>query len=99
VTLRLRTLELRVVTGDGVFGRVLRFGEGLTILHADNSAGKSTCLQSIIYALGLEGMFGPSHDVPLPHAMTDWIETAQGGRLPVLESQVVLEIENGQGDV
>jgi hypothetical protein len=31
--------------------------------------------------------------------MTDWIETAQGGRLPVLESQVVLEIENGQGDV
>jgi hypothetical protein len=98
MTLKIRALELRVVTSSQRFGRLLRFENGLTILHAENSSGKSTCLQSIIYALGLEGMFGPSHDVPLPHAMTDWIEGPDGTPSPVLESHVALELENGQGE-
>ena len=59
--------------------------------------GKSTCIQAIIYALGLERMLGPSINVPLPHAMTDYIEN-ETPSLPVLESEVLLEIDNDRGE-
>ena len=52
----------------------LAFADGLNVLRADNSSGKSTVLQSIIYALGLEGMLSARRDIPLPHSMTDYVE-------------------------
>lgn len=98
MTLRLRHLELRAVTAEGTFGTSLDFSNGLNVLRADNSSGKSTCMQAVIYALGLEGMLSPRRVVPLPHAMTDAIEI-DGAELPVLESWVALEIQNGAGEV
>lgn len=98
MSLRIRALKLTAETERGQFQRELSFADGLNILHADNSAGKSTCLQAIVYALGLEGMFGPSHDVPLPHAMTDFLDAPDDVRLAVIESHVTLEIENGGGE-
>ncbi|HEY0015932.1 MAG TPA: hypothetical protein VGC13_06420 [Longimicrobium sp.] len=74
------------------------FTDGLFILWADNSRGKSTCMQAILYALGIEGMLGPSQEIPLPHAVKDYLEYA-GSAIPVLESEVFLEIENGKSDV
>jgi hypothetical protein len=97
MSLRLRQLQLRVQTGEGLYGARIDFNDGLVILRADNSMGKSTCVQAIIYALGLERMLGPSSDVPLPHVMTRYVE--DGAReLPVLESEVLLEIGNSRGE-
>jgi len=93
MSLRIRHLKLRVQTPEGQVGVSIPFSDGLNILRADNTSGKSTCLQSIVYALGLEGMWSPSHDIPLAHVMTDQIEV--GSRtLPVVWSDVVLEIAN-----
>ncbi|MGL5824555.1 MAG: hypothetical protein ACRCYU_06930 [Nocardioides sp.] len=74
------------------------FEDGLNVLRADNSSGKSTVLQSIIYALGLEGMLSARRDIPLPHSMTDYVEV-DGETLSVITSAVVLEVENGSGEI
>lgn len=96
--LRLRALRLRVVTNAGELGRTVRFGSGLSILRADNTSGKSTALQAVVYALGLEGMLSPSQRVPLPHAMTDQIDV-DGQPRTVEASWIDLEVENADGRV
>lgn len=96
-TLRLRAISVRIETGRGRVGMDLAFADGLNVLRADNSSGKSTVLQSIIYALGLEGMLSARRDVPLPHSMTDYVEV-DGEALPVITSAVVLEVQNGDGE-
>ena len=58
--LRFRHLEIRLGTGQGPFGVRIPFGDGLVVIHADNTSGKSTCLMSALYALGLEGMLNSS---------------------------------------
>jgi len=94
MTLQIRQLNLRITTSGGLFGVGIPFEAGLFVLHADNTAGKSTCLQSILYALGLEGMMGPSQKIPLPPVATDSLEY-EGRTYEVLESEVLLEISNG----
>lgn len=94
--LRINALRLTATTDEGQVGRELRFVDGLNLLRADNSSGKSTALQGIIYALGLEGMLGPSQRIPLPHAMTDNV-SVRGVDGRVLDSLVELEVVNGDG--
>lgn len=94
---RLRALRLRADTAEGVYGADLQMLDGLNVLAAPNTAGKSTCMQAILFALGLEGMLGPAREVPLPHAMTQYLEDDAGEEHPVLQSQVLLEIEDGEG--
>lgn len=98
MSLKIRMLKLVVDTEKGEFGTKLRFEDGLNIFRADNSSGKSTCIQSIIYALGLEGMLSASHEVPLPHAMTDLIEV-NGEEINVNGSEVYLEISNDEKEI
>lgn len=98
MSLRIRQLHLRVQTGEGLFGTRIAFSNGLVLLRAENTMGKSTCVQAIIYALGLERMLGPSSAIPLPHVMTAYLDDGQKD-LQVLESEVLLEIENHKGEV
>lgn len=98
MSLRFRRLELRVQTANGLYGVDIPFENGLVVLRADNTTGKSTCVQAIIYALGLERMLGPSNDIPLPHVMTRYVEDG-AEEINVLESEVLLEIANASGDV
>jgi hypothetical protein len=99
MSLRIRALELRVMTSDGLFGCHFAFNNGLVVLHAGNTMGKSTCMQSILYALGLEGMLSASYQIPLAHAMTHTIEDDDGVSRKVIDSSVLLEIENASGDI
>jgi hypothetical protein len=92
--LRLRRLTLRVETESGLYARDLRFGDGLTVLRGKNSRGKSTCLMSILYGLGLEGMLTAKRQIPLPHAVTEYLEDGTE-EIKVLSSDVTLVIENG----
>lgn len=98
--LRIRHLLIHINTDKGVFGTKQNFADGLNVVRAENWAGKSQLLQSIIYALGMEGMQGPSHAVPLAHAMTDYLDFQEKGKdlsAKVIDSMVSLEIENGKG--
>lgn len=99
MTLRFQRLRLRALTTDGVYGANVPFSPGLTVLWADNTKGKSTCMQGMLYALGLERMLSPRREIPLPHAMTTYLNTDDEKRVEVLESSVSLEIANGNGQV
>ncbi|WFU73095.1 hypothetical protein [Bradyrhizobium sp. CB2312] len=97
--LRLRHLRLRAETSAGPYGADLAFGDGLTVIWADNTKGKSTCMQAMLYVLGMERMLSPRREIPLPHAMTNYVEDDDKKRHTILESTVALEIENGAGQI
>lgn len=99
MTLRFQRLRLRAVTSDGLYGVDIPFSPGLTVLWADNTMGKSTCMQGMLYALGLERMLSPRREIPLPHAMTSYLNTDDAKHVEVFESSVSLEIANGHGQV
>jgi hypothetical protein len=100
LTLRLRHLRLRANTTGGLYGTDMSFGPGLTvIIWANNTKGKSTCMQGMLYALGMERMLSPRREIPLPHAMTSFVETDEKQQHSVLESNVSVELENGAGQI
>ncbi|MBI3223475.1 MAG: AAA family ATPase [Mycolicibacterium cosmeticum] len=98
-SLKLIAARLMIDTANGgQFGHTFTFQDGLNVIRGDNTSGKSTTLQAIIYALGVEGMLGASHHVPLPHSMTEKLAFGPE-EFDVVESYVELEIANKGGDV
>jgi hypothetical protein len=98
--IRLRHLRLRSFTASRAFGADIPFEPGLNVLQAPNTSGKSTCLQAIIFALGLERSLGPQLAIPLPYAMREQIHEFKDAPYElVLQSYVELEIENLNGDI
>jgi hypothetical protein len=98
-SLRIEKLSIRTSTNDGLYGVDIPFVSGLNIIHAENTHGKSTCIQSIIFALGLEGCLGPSRKVPLKTALTTQLRKANGSKAIIIESKVYLQITNGSDSV
>src|ERR1022692_369810 len=94
--MRIVSVALNVQSTLGPFSYQCSLEPGLNILNAPNSWGKSTLLQSIVYALGLEGSLSASRRVPLGPAMTQAVETDRG-RGSVIESFVTLTVTNGRG--
>jgi hypothetical protein len=96
VRLRIQRLKLLATTAKGNYSADLRFEKGLVLLHKDNTRGKSTALKAIIYALGLERVFGPVDQPPLPPVLTSELKDA-AGEWAVAESWVFVEIGNADG--
>lgn len=92
--LKVERLIIRTSTSDGAYGVDLKFDYGLNIISAENSSGKSTCIQSIIYALGLEGILGPSRNNPLKSALTTKLRDDNDAEIQVNESKIYLQIAN-----
>lgn len=96
--MRLRHLRIRVMTDQGLFGTDLPFTDGLFILRAENSMGKTTCLRAILVALGMEAMLTTSRvDLPLTPVLKEDLHT-DDGHASVIESDIFLEIENSKGE-
>jgi len=91
-------LRLRSITANRIYGADMPFKAGLNVIQAGNTSGKSTSLQAIIYALGLERSLGPQLDVPLPYAMRERIHPQKDDEYElVIESYVEIEIRNATG--
>jgi hypothetical protein len=100
MTLRFRHLRLRAETSSGTFGADIPFAPGLNVLWADNTKGKSTSLQELLYALGLEKMLSPRREIPLTYVMTSHLEDPETGtQHQILESAVFVEMENARGEI
>lgn len=100
--LNLKKLTITVVTKDKNFGVSIPFESGLNVIRAENSSGKSTFINAIAYALGLDAILGPSRHSPFPNAMiyaicTDKPNKNEQGAL-VIDSFVDLELCNRNGD-
>lgn len=97
--MRLRQLKLRLQTADGPYGATIDFPDGLVVVWADNSMGKSTCVKSILVALGLEAMLTTNQsELPLTPAVLTRLQGEGDREVAVTESEVYLEIENGKSE-
>ena len=77
-----------------LYGTTIDFPDGLVVIRADNTMGKSTCVKSIVVALGLEAMLTTNQtELPLPPAVKQAID-GEDGRHSIIESDVFLELEN-----
>lgn len=94
----IRAIRFRAVTAEGDFGFSFSFARNLTVIRAGNSGGKSTFVGCLLYALGMEEVIGGKGEKALPYAVRDHIENGSS-RLPILSSEVLLEIENRKGEI
>lgn len=98
--LEIRRLKIIAKTSVGDYGVDIPFERGLFILRVENTHGKSTCMNAIAYALGMEKALGLADvKLPFPPSLTKEIEDENGIEMPVISSLVLLEIGNGEGEV
>lgn len=87
-----------VATDNQDYGYRIPFSSGLNIIRGDNSSGKSTFVNSLIYALGMEEIIGSKGNAALPFALKSRFDL-NGVDKRVLNSSVYLELENSVGKV
>lgn len=101
MNLKVRRLRLRAQTGQGLYGTDIRLNDGLMVVRAENSRGKSTAVQSILFALGLERMITTRPTSALTSAMRDRLiyDPSTKAETSVLSSHVTIEIEGLGGSI
>lgn len=107
---RLRTeiLTDKSQTIDELYGFDFKFNQGLNIIAAENSRGKTTINSCIFYALGMEELLGSHNNKALDKALKDSFiikakksessEEENDIAFQIKRSKVLLEIENSDGD-
>lgn len=100
LALNIIQLTIWVDTGNKTFSTKLIFKKGLNIIRAENSSGKSTCVNALAYGLGLEAILGPSRKRPFPKSVYESLVASKENDEPhfVQRSAVELIIENSQGE-
>ncbi|MGK8176746.1 AAA family ATPase [Aeromonas dhakensis] len=97
--LSLQRLKISVNTTGGTYGIDVPFSQGLNIIRAENSSGKSTFINAIAYALGLEDILGPSRKKPFPRSVVTALHRTKNDEkeLSVKSSYVELTISSSSG--
>jgi hypothetical protein len=98
VRLLIHRIRVVSVTAQDQFAADIVLSDGLNVLRAANSSGKTTLINAIMFGLGLEGMLGPGRQRALKSCMHEVIKDEAGKEHKVIESHVILELENGTGD-
>jgi hypothetical protein len=99
--LNIDNLSISVSTNGGEFECSIPFYDGLNIIRAENSSGKSTCVNAIAYGLGLEAILGPSRKRPFPKSLYEEIFDTKKDQNPffVSRSMVTLDLRNSNNKV
>lgn len=97
--LKIRALKIEVNTTSGLFGAEFNFSNGLNIIRGDNSTGKSSLFQSIIYGLGFEELLGGKNEKTMQSALKDQVEFPRNTLHNITQSFVYLEIENKSNEI
>src|ERR1700688_4180885 len=92
--LKINALRLEINTSGGLFGITIKFENGLNIVRGNNTIGKSSLFQSILYGLGFEELLGGKNEKTMQSVLKDQVEFPDGKLHPVNQSFVYLEIEN-----
>jgi hypothetical protein len=94
----IRAIKLRAITEKGDFGFSFSFARNLTIIRGSNSSGKSTLVNSMLYAIGMEEIIGGKGERVLPYSVKDYFEY-NDVRVNIAASKVLIEIENSSGQI
>ena len=93
--LKIRNLKIQLNTSKGLYGLDIKFENGLNIIRGDNSSGKSTIFQSILYCLGMEELIGGRNEKAMQSVLKDAeLNDEKIKEAIVLESSILMEIEN-----
>jgi hypothetical protein len=96
--LHINAFRATISTNRGPYGATVLFGDGLNVIRAENTSGKSALMNGMLYALGLEilvGKLGVEATKPVLWGTGDY----DGQTFNVLESFVEIEIANAADDV
>ncbi|BEM58451.1 MULTISPECIES: hypothetical protein [Serratia] len=98
MSLEIISLDIVANTADGRYGVSIPFSKGLFLLRVENSHGKSTCMNAIAYALGMEKALGVgAAKIPFPPSLTRALTTIDGKEISIISSYVLLKIKNNNG--
>jgi len=97
--LKINNIKIDVNTNNGLFGAFHTFKTGLNIVRGNNTSGKSSLFQAIIYALGFEELIGGKFEKTMQSVLKDQVEYPKHIFHSTLQSFVLLEIENANGDI
>lgn len=92
--LKIRAIKLEVNTTNGVYGAEIPFADGLNIIRANNTSGKSTLFQAILYGLGMEELLDGQNEKTMQAVLKDIVEYPEKTFHSVLSSFVYLEFSN-----
>src|SRR5690606_3310847 len=79
-------------TTGGEYGFECEFKSGLNIVRGNNSSGKSTLVNSLIYSLGMEEILGGKGEKTLPYALKEYVESEKKDKIRIVSSYVYLQI-------
>lgn len=96
--MKIRAFALHIETRRGRFGFIEKFGPNLTIIRGNNSSGKSTFFNTLLFALGMEELIGGKGEGVLQYAVREHFDYAEE-RIEVASSRFFVELENAKGDV
>lgn len=97
--LKINNIKIEVNTNNGVFGAFHKFDLGLNIIRGNNTSGKSSLFQAIVYALGFEELIGGKFEKTMQSVLKDQVEYPKDNFQNVLQSYVLLEIENSRNEI
>ncbi|AZE16531.1 hypothetical protein C4K09_2070 [Pseudomonas chlororaphis subsp. aureofaciens] len=89
----IKAIQIDIQTDKGPFGFHTTFNRNLNIIRGRNSAGKSTIVHAIMYAIGMEELLGAQNENALTYALKDYLEY-EGIKHAIRSSKVTIEIEN-----
>ena len=92
--LKIRAIKIEINTVDGLYGAEFNFSDGLNIIRGNNTSGKSSLFQSIIYGLGFEELLGGKNEKTMQSVLKDQVEFPRGIKHNINQSFIYLEIEN-----
>lgn len=92
--LKIRAVKIEVNTSSGLFGADYTFDNGLNIIRGNNSTGKSSLFQTIIYGLGFEELLGGKNEKTMQSALKDQVEFPRDTFHNITQSFIYVEIEN-----
>lgn len=92
---KINALKIVINTDKGLFGTpIIPFKNGLNIIKGNNSTGKSTIFQSILYGLGLEELIGGKNAKTMQSVLkSEILNDNKEIEAKVIESHILLEIE------
>ncbi len=92
--LKINAIKIEITTVDGSYGFEHAFSKGLNIIRGNNSSGKSSLFQAVLYALGLEELLGGKNEKTMQSVLKDTVEYPDEAFHKIIQSQIYLEIEN-----
>lgn len=97
--LKINKIKFEVNTNSGLYGAKYEFSNGLNIIRANNTSGKSSLFQAITYCLGFEEIIGGRNEKTMQSVFRDQVEYPKDSFHKVIQSFVYLEIENSENEI